>query len=121
MAATQRSKAEAFRALHHEGCYVMPNPWDAGSARLLAGMGFAALAHARAIVQATELPVAADLENGFGDASEDAALTIRRAAEGGLVLIGRAESHLQSPQCTGIRVPLSDACRETGIAAVRSS
>jgi len=109
MAATLHSKAEAFRALHREGCFVMPNPWDAGSAGLLAGMGFAALAtssgaaagvlgrrdgeltrdevlaHARAIVQATELPVAADLENGFGDAPEDAALTIRLAAEAGLV------------------------------------
>jgi 2-methylisocitrate lyase-like PEP mutase family enzyme len=109
MASTQHSKAEAFRALHREGCFVMPNPWDAGSARLLAGMGFAALAtssgaaagvlgrrdgeltrdealvHARAIVRATELPVAADLENGFGDAPEDTALTIRLAAETGLV------------------------------------
>jgi len=109
MAAAQISKAEAFRALHREGCFVMPNPWDAGSARLLAGMGFAALAtssgaaagvlgrrdgeisrdealaHARAIVQATELPVAADLENGFGDAPAEAALTLRLAAEAGLV------------------------------------
>ena len=96
-------KAEAFRDLHREGCFVIPNPWDAGSARLLAELGFAALAtssgaaagvlgrrdgeitrdealaHARAIVQATDLPVAADLENGFGDAPEDAALTIRLA------------------------------------------
>lgn len=109
MTATQLSKAEAFRALHREGSFVMPNPWNAGSARLLAGMGFLALAtssgaaagvlgrrdgeisrdealaHARAIVQATELPVAADLENGFGDAPADAALTIRLAAESGLV------------------------------------
>src|SRR5512143_1638632 len=109
MTATQLSKAEAFRALHREGCFVIPNPWDAGSAKLLAGMGFVALAtssgaaagvlgrrdgeisrdealaHARTIVQATELPVAADLENGFGDAPADAALTIRLAAEAGLV------------------------------------
>jgi len=109
MSATQSDKAEAFRALHREGCFVMPNPWDAGSARLLAGMGFAALAtssgaaaavlgrrdgeltrdealaHARGIVAASELPVAADLENGFGGAPEAAALTIRLAAEAGRV------------------------------------
>jgi 2-methylisocitrate lyase-like PEP mutase family enzyme len=105
----QHAQAEAFRDLHREGCFVMPNPWDGGSARLLAEMGFAApldvasaaagvlgrrdgeltrdeaLAHARVIVQAADLPVAADLENGFGDAPEDAALTIRLAAEAGLV------------------------------------
>lgn len=109
MTATQLRKAEAFRDLHREGCFVIPNPWDAGSARALAAMGFAALAtssgaaagvlgrrdgeltrdealaHARAIVEATDLPVAADLENGFGDAPADAALTIRLAAQAGLV------------------------------------
>ena len=109
MSIPQRTKAETFRELHRGECFVMPNPWDAGSAKLLAGMGFAALAtssgaaagvlgrrdgeltrdealaHARAIVAATDLPVAADLENGFGDAPEDAALTIRLAAEAGLV------------------------------------
>lgn len=109
MSVTQSDKANAFRALHREGCFIIPNPWDAGSARLLAGMGFAALAtssgaaagvlgrrdgeltrdealaHARGIVMATDLPVAADLENGFGDAPEAAALTIRLAAEVGLV------------------------------------
>lgn len=87
----------------------MPNPWDVGSARALAGMGFEALAtssgasaaalgrrdgelsrddalaHARAIVAATDLPVAGDLENGFGDAPQYVAQTIRLAAEAGLV------------------------------------
>lgn len=109
MAPTQSDKAERFRALHRGPCFVVPNPWDAGSAVALAGLGFAALAtssgaaaavlgrrdgelsrdealaHARAIAQATELPVAADLENGFGDAPADAALTIRLAGEAGLV------------------------------------
>jgi 2-methylisocitrate lyase-like PEP mutase family enzyme len=109
MASTQDDKARAFRAMHQGPCFVMPNPWDAGSARVLAGMGFAALAtssgaaagvlgrrdgeisrdealaHARAIVDATDLPVAADLENGFGDDPDDVALTIRLAAEVGLV------------------------------------
>ena len=88
---------------------MIPNPWDAGSARILAGLGFAALAtssgasagtlgrrdgrvtrtealaHARAIVGATDLPVSADLEKGFGDAPSEAAETIRLAAEVGLV------------------------------------
>jgi 2-methylisocitrate lyase-like PEP mutase family enzyme len=107
---TQAEKAARFRALHEApGAFVMPNPWDAGSARLLTSLGFAALAtssaasanvlgrldgrltreealtHARGIVEATDLPVAADLEKGFGDAPEDAAETIRRAAAVGLV------------------------------------
>ncbi|MFL6246782.1 MAG: oxaloacetate decarboxylase [Thermoanaerobaculia bacterium] len=102
-------KADAFRALHEApGAFVMPNPWDAGSARLVASLGFRALAtssgasasvlgrrdgmvtrdealaHARAIVEATDLPVAADLEKGFGDSPDVVAETIRMAAEAGL-------------------------------------
>ena len=106
---SQAQKGEQFAALHQSGCFIIPNPWDAGSACLLAGMGYLALAtssgaaagvlgrkdgeisrnesiaHSRIVVAATDLPVAADLENGFGDAPADAALTIRRAAEVGLV------------------------------------
>ena len=109
---TQRERGEAFRALHQgEGLLVLPNPWDAGSAKMLARLGFQALAttsaglafslgrrdaegavsrdeclaNARAIVEATPLPVAADLENGYGDAPEDCAATIRLAAGVGLV------------------------------------
>jgi 2-methylisocitrate lyase-like PEP mutase family enzyme len=109
MTVPTQTKAQAFRELHRGECFVIPNPWDAGSAKALAGLGFAALAtssgaaagvlgrrdgeisrdealaHARAIVQATELPVAADLESGFGDAPAEAALTIRLAGEIGLV------------------------------------
>jgi len=110
MPSSQSDKAVRFRKLHEgPGAFVVPNPWDAGSARLLAGLGFEALAtssgasagvlgrrdgavtrdealaHARAIVEATDLPVSADLEKGFGDAPEAAAETIRRAAEVGLV------------------------------------
>jgi 2-methylisocitrate lyase-like PEP mutase family enzyme len=110
MTASQSDKAARFRALHHgPHAFVIPNPWDAGSARLLAGLGFhalatssgasagvlgrrdgkvtreEALAHARAIVEATDLPVSADLEKGFGDAPAAAAETIRLAAEVGLV------------------------------------
>jgi 2-methylisocitrate lyase-like PEP mutase family enzyme len=110
MAATQNDKATRFKALHQgPGAFVMPNPWDAGSARVLAGLGFQALATssgasagvlgrrdgeitreealalARSIVTATDLPVSADLEKGFGDAPAVVAETIRLAAEVGLV------------------------------------
>ncbi|WP_409262848.1 oxaloacetate decarboxylase [Pseudomonas putida] len=108
----QTLRAEAFKALHErDGAFVIPNPWDAGSAKLLASLGFEALAttsaglafslgrpdaegalslddtldNAGEIVDATALPVAADLENGFGDLPEDCAQTILRAAEIGLV------------------------------------
>ena len=109
-APTQDEKATRFKALHAgPGAFVIANAWDAGSARILAALGFPALAtssgasagilgrrdgnvtrdealaQARAIVEATELPVSADLEKGFGDAPSDAAETIRRAAAAGLV------------------------------------
>ncbi len=109
---TQQQKGERFRALHEgPGAFVIPNPWDAGTARILAGLGFEALtttsaglafslgrrdgtgevtrsdalANARAIVEAVDLPVAADLENGYGHRPEDAAETIRLAGAVGLV------------------------------------
>jgi 2-methylisocitrate lyase-like PEP mutase family enzyme len=107
---TQSEKAQSFRALHQiSGAFVMPNPWDAGSARMLASLGFKALAsssfasavvlgrrdggmtrdevlaHARSLVEATELPVAADLEDGFADSPAGVAETIRLAAATGLV------------------------------------
>src|SRR5688572_18097468 len=112
MRVSQAAKAERFQALHaRPGAFVIPNPWDAGTARILASLGFEALtttsaglafalgrrdgaglisrdetlANARAIADATELPVAADLENGFGDAPEAVAETIRLAGEAGLV------------------------------------
>jgi len=110
MTAAQSDKARRFKALHlGPGAFVIPNPWDAGSARILAGLGFQALAtssgasagvlgrsdgqvtreealaQARAIVEATNVPVAADLEKGFGDAPAVVAETIRLAAEIGLV------------------------------------
>jgi 2-methylisocitrate lyase-like PEP mutase family enzyme len=109
MATTQAEKVLRFRKLHEgPGAFIMPNPWDAGSARILEGLGFQALAtssgacagvlgrrdgrvtreealaHARAIVAATDLPVSADLEKGFGDSPAAAAETIRLAAAAGL-------------------------------------
>lgn len=105
MSVTQKEKAARFRALHDaDGVFIIPNPWDVASARILAGLGFPALAtssaaaacavgrkdgdltrdealaHARSIVNATDLPVSADLEGGFGDAPEVVAETIRLAA-----------------------------------------
>jgi 2-methylisocitrate lyase-like PEP mutase family enzyme len=107
---SQTEKAARFRALHQgPKAFVIANPWDAGSARILAGLGYQALAtssgaaagvlgrrdgkiardealaQARAIVAATDLPVSADLEKGFGDSPAGAAETIRLAAETGLV------------------------------------
>jgi 2-methylisocitrate lyase-like PEP mutase family enzyme len=110
MSFDQQLKAERFVTLHKgPGAFVIPNPWDVASARILAGLGFQALAtssaasacavgrrdgglareqalaHASVIVDATDLPVSADLERGFGDAPEVVAETIRLAAETGLV------------------------------------
>lgn len=108
----QADKAVLFQSLHQRNkAFVIGNPWDAGSARILtslnyealsttsAGLAFslgvkdgigavsraAALANAKSIVEATDLPVAADMENGYGHAPEDAAETIRLAADAGLV------------------------------------
>ena len=105
----QVQKAEAFRALHAGEPFVIPNPWDAGSARVLAALGFEALAttssgfaftlgrldggatldevveHVAALDRATDLPISADLENGYGPDPESAALAITRAAEAGAV------------------------------------
>ena len=105
---TQMEKAEAFRALHQRpSAFVIPNPWDAGTAKLLAAMGFEAIAttslgvanmlgtagvsraviieNCRAIVEATDLPVNADLENGGAHDPKEAAEAIRLAAEAGAV------------------------------------
>ena len=102
-------KAADFRALHEGEAFVIPNPWDAGSAKLLAALGFKALAttsagfaftlgrrdgevtldevveHAGVLDRATSLPVSVDLENGYGPAPEEAARAISRAAEAGAV------------------------------------
>jgi 2-methylisocitrate lyase-like PEP mutase family enzyme len=106
---SQSAKGEAFRALHEGEPFVLPNPWDAGSARVLAALGFKALAttssgfaftlgrldgsvtldevvdHAGALDRATELPVSVDLENGYGAEPEAAALAITRVAGAGAV------------------------------------
>jgi 2-methylisocitrate lyase-like PEP mutase family enzyme len=107
--ANQTARAEAFRALHEGEPFVIPNPWDAGSARALEAMGFKALAttssgfafalgrrdgqttldevaaHVAALAEATALPVSVDMENGYGREPEAAASAVRRIAEAGAV------------------------------------
>lgn len=109
MTSPQSEKAARFRALHQGGLFLIPNPWDVSSTRLLSGLGFQAfttssgaaaatlglrdgqmsreqaLSHAASIVNATSLPVAADLEKGFADSPEGVAETIRLGAGVGLV------------------------------------
>src|SRR5881409_3651690 len=109
MRPTQQEKAARFRALHDGDPFVIPNPWDAGSARVLAALGFEALAttssgfaftlgrldgkvtldevveHVEALVGATDLPLSIDLENGYGAEPESAALAVTRVAEAGAV------------------------------------
>jgi 2-methylisocitrate lyase-like PEP mutase family enzyme len=106
---TQAEKATAFRALHEGDPFLIPNAWDAGSAKVLAALGFKAIAttssgfaftlgrqdgevtlhevvqHTRALAGATELPISVDLENGYGPSPEDAALAVGRAAGAGAV------------------------------------
>src|SRR5262249_18717803 len=104
---TQLEKANALRTLHERGTFIIPNPWDVGSGRLLQHLGFAALAttsagfafskgkqdsqvgredmigHIKEVAAATDLPVSADLENGYGDDPKTVAETIRMAAAAG--------------------------------------
>ncbi len=107
---SQKEKGETFLSMHHEdGAFIIPNPWDIGTARLLAQLGYKALAttsagysfsigqrdntvdreamihHVRSIVEATNLPVSADLENGFGDLPDIVAETIKLSSKVGLV------------------------------------
>lgn len=106
---TLAARHQAFHDLHQRGCFVIPNPWDRGSARMMAALGARALAtssaahaftlgrpdmggvsrdealaHAADLLAATDLPVSGDFENGFGDAPEVVAETVRLAAEAGL-------------------------------------
>jgi 2-methylisocitrate lyase-like PEP mutase family enzyme len=109
MPPSQHERASAFRALHEGETFVIPNPWDAGSARVLEALGFSALAttssgfaftlgrldgnvtldevisHTRALSEASSLPVSVDLENGYGPGPEDAARAITAAAGAGAV------------------------------------
>ena len=113
---TVQDKRAAFRRLHAQGCFVLPNPWDVGSARMLQGLGFEALAttssghawsqghadggvpravvlaHLRSIVAATDLPVNADFESGFASNPEGVAESVRMAIETGVAGISIEDS-----------------------------
>jgi 2-methylisocitrate lyase-like PEP mutase family enzyme len=116
MPRTIAEKRAAFRALHESGCFMLPNPWDAGSARYLETLGFkalattssgfawsqaradnhmtrdAVLAHLREIVAATDLPVNADFENGFGATPEEVAMSVKLAVETGIAALSIEDS-----------------------------
>ncbi|MCP1499970.1 2-methylisocitrate lyase-like PEP mutase family enzyme [Pseudomonas migulae] len=140
----QTLRAQAFKALHErDGAFVIPNPWDAGSAKMLASLGFEALAttsagyafsnarpdgaltlddtlaNVRAIVAATDLPVAVDLENGFADDPVECAQSILQAAAAGAVggsiedATGRADAPIYCFEHAVARV-------EAAVAAARS-
>ena len=140
----QLLKAQAFKALHdRQGTFVIPNPWDAGSAKMLASLGYQALAttsagyafsqgkadgalsldetlaNVRAIVAATDLPVAVDLENGFADDPLESAQSLLRAAEAGAVggsiedATGRPDAPIYCFEHAGARI-------EAAVAAVRT-
>jgi 2-methylisocitrate lyase-like PEP mutase family enzyme len=135
MRKTQREKGQAFRALHErDRAFVIPNPWDVGTARILEVLGFEALAttsagfafslgkrdntvdrvallqHLATLAAASDLPVSADLGNGFGDAPGIAGETIRLAAEAGVVggsiedATGRPDDPIYAPEFAAERV-----------------
>ncbi len=139
---SQAEKAQIFRAYHEAAdAFIIPNPWDIGSARLLAAVGFKALAttsagyafsrglpdnavgrdqmmvHLAEMASATDLPISADLENGFGDAPQDAAETIRRAAAAGVVggsiedATGRADDPVYALDFAVVTRARGGACR----------
>ncbi|MDB6060946.1 MAG: phosphoenolpyruvate phosphomutase family protein [Verrucomicrobiaceae bacterium] len=141
---SQLEKAEIFKRLHTEdGCFIMPNPWDAGSARLLQYLGFTALAstsagfaftrgrpdqsmqrdeviaHLSELVAATDLPINADLENGFGDAPADVEKTIIAAAAIGVVgasiedATGRSEQPIYSFELAVERIQAAAAAAKS--------
>jgi 2-methylisocitrate lyase-like PEP mutase family enzyme len=144
MTADRKAKADAFYALHHgPKAFIIPNPWDAGSARLLAHLGFKALAttsmgyafsigqrdgtltreqtfaNAADLASATDLPVSADLENGFGDSPEDVAETIKLTAATGIVG-GSIEDASGNPDAPIYDIGLAVARIEAAMAAAKS-
>src|SRR3954469_19607480 len=136
MPPTQHEKGVEFRALHDGEPFVIPNPWDAGSAKVLAGMGFSALAtttsgvaftlgradgaatldevveHAGALDRATTLPVSVDLENGYGRTERDVAGAVTRVAGGAAV-----GASIEDYDADDGIYPLEDAARRVAAAA----
>ena len=144
MTADRKAKADAFYALHHgPKAFIIPNPWDAGSARLLAHLGFKALAttsmgyafsigqrdgtltreqtfaNAADLASATDLPVSADLENGFGDSPEEVAETIRLTVATGIVG-GSIEDASGNPDAPIYDIGLAVERIEAAVAAAKA-
>lgn len=142
--ATQAEKGKLFRSLHErDHAFIIPNPWDVGTARILAHLGFEALAttsmgfafsigkrdydvdrkdvlaHISALAAATDLPISADLENGFGDAPETAAETIRLAAAAGVVG-GSIEDSTGRPENPIYEIKFAAERVRAGVEAARS-
>jgi 2-methylisocitrate lyase-like PEP mutase family enzyme len=144
MTADRKAKADAFYALHHgPKAFIIPNPWNAGSARLLAHLGFKALAttsmgyafsigqrdgtltreqtfaNAADLASATDLPVSADLENGFGDSPEEVAETIRLTVATGIVG-GSIEDASGNPDAPIYDIGLAVERIEAAVAAAKA-
>ncbi len=136
---------ERFWDLHQSGCFVIPNPWDAGSARMMAGLGAQALAtssaahaftlgradmggvsrdealaHAEAVVAASPLPVSGDFENGFGDAPEVVAETVRLGAGAGLSGLSIEDVHAGPTGAEAYPFDLAVERIRAGVAAARA-
>lgn len=141
---TLARRHQAFHDLHQQGCFVIPNPWDRGSARMMAALGAQALAtssaahaftlgrpdlggvtrdealaHAQDLIAATPLPVSGDFENGFGDNPEDVAETVRLSGEVGLSGIS-VEDTLMTPGNAPYAFDLAVDRVKAGAAAARA-
>ena len=141
---TLAARHEAFHALHQSGCFVIPNPWDRGSAQMMAALGAKALAtssaahaftlgrpdlggvtrdealaHAQDLIAATNLPVSGDFENGFGDDPEDVAETVRLSGEVGLSGISVEDTQM-IPGSLPYAFDLAVERIRAGVAAARS-
>lgn len=146
---TIEQRRETFRKLHHDGCFALPNPWDIGSARYLAHLGFKALAstsagfafsrglpdgsvgrglmlaHIREMVDATDLPLNADFENGYADDPNEAAESVRLCAEAGVAGVslednsGRKDQPLYELKLAAERIRAAkDALQDSGVILV---
>jgi len=135
---------QAFHDLHQQGCFVIPNPWDRGSARMMAALGAKALAtssaahaftlgrpdlggvtrdealsHAEDLIAATDLPVSGDFENGFGDSPDDVAETVRLSGEAGLSGISVEDTQM-IPGTAPYAFDLAVERIKAGVAAARA-
>jgi 2-methylisocitrate lyase-like PEP mutase family enzyme len=141
---TLAARHQSFHDLHQQGCFVIPNPWDRGSARMMAALGAQALAtssaahaftlgrpdlggvtrdealaHAQDLIAATPLPVSGDFENGFGDSPDDVAETVRLSGEAGLSGISVEDTQM-SPGNAPYAFDLAVERIKAGVAAARA-